>query len=778
VGTGNLGYGAVITHTVCADRATPTGNEVGNANAATDIESCYDLELMDSNGDGLTAPHSATGSGGLAGGFTLQIDYGHVVVEHRGRACPSGSSSSEEEWNECAVENGFGYCGVRVCTISDGSNGGVGRATVSNLSGSHCSLDTPQCDASSSSATSSSSIKVVVDTDSYADELSYEVRKSNRNDSTKMKLATQGELILAGGNPVYAEGTETVILGQLGVGIALADNESYESAMCLPDSMTAVASAEDTCYDIRAYDAYGDGMGCGADGSFSVVLETPDERYKLTQLDKNQAKKQSVEGQVKLACMNKEKLSKWSYCAVRVCADGTVEGLEGNQCDFGMGEALIDTRYLDVEIDPLQEMGVPPVVNAQSVMQSQSGNKPEKVEMIKFENFELSIVDGNKPSSEKDDIIDPTWAEYYENLQPGFKEDGAFQQPVPSSESYQDSRPNKQGQGMKGPRPNAAKLNNQEGSSSSTPKPQKEGVGQKGPRPNAAKLNLPGQEEDDMRPNSSSQGPDQIILPLKPFGTDLLDVNFPKSIKFPRPKQLSAAVATYLLETFAENDDNDTPTDFNLECNKSRERVGAEVRWHVDCDGTAVYPSSAEPPRMKLLNKLVRDAFEGKSKEDFLELMYGMDDDALSPSSNTSNNNAQRRKKKQQKRKKMMQRLKAKQAQMQQQPSPSSAVNINQVMNDKKQSKLDKKQAKQQQQQQASQSSPPKEGELNVMGYISGSQNINQFSSAVGEDGNIYVFIGDEKKEGRQKRNKNNPKKDSGGGGRHRMLRSPLKDGR
>ena len=121
----------------------------------------------------------------------------------------------------------------------------------------------------------------------------------------------------------------------------------------------------------------------------------------------------------------------------------------------------------------------------------------------------------------------------------------------------------------------------------------------------------------------------------------------------------------------------------------------------------------------------------------------------------------------------MMKRLKAKQAQMQ--PQSSSAVNINQVMNDKKQSKLDKKQAKQQQASQSS--SSPKEGELNVMGYISGSQNMNQLSSALGEDGNIYVYIGDEKKKRNKNNNEDHPKKDAGGG-RHRMLRSPLKDER
>eukprot|EP00578_Thalassiosira_sp_NH16_P008111 CAMPEP_0181107902 /NCGR_PEP_ID=MMETSP1071-20121207/17334_1 /TAXON_ID=35127 /ORGANISM="Thalassiosira sp., Strain NH16" /LENGTH=894 /DNA_ID=CAMNT_0023191449 /DNA_START=62 /DNA_END=2743 /DNA_ORIENTATION=+ len=733
VSDGNLGYGAVVTHTVCADRATVPATTESSSSAttaaATDVGSCYDLELRDENGDGLTAPHS--GEGGLAGGFSLRVDgHGVAAVEHRGKAC---NSDDDDEWNSCAIENGFESCAVRVCVLVDGSGG----TTVSNLGGSQCSLDRP-CP----SDPATSSVSVMVDTDSYADEISYEVRRSSRSDPGMMDRATENELILAGGNPVYMTGTDDVILGQLGVGAALLDNESYESSMCLP-----AEPDEDTCYDFRAYDAYGDGMGCGADGTLSIVIETPDERWKLEQKDRDMARMQDVDGEKVLACTDKERLSKWSYCAVRVCADGTVEGLEGNQCDFGMGDSLIDEDYLEEKVDPLAGIDS---IRPQSG--GGFGGMPEKDEVTKIEveDFKFDIIDdtdnidGNEGDQGKNQVKpepideDPTWAEYYEKLQPGFVENGAFQQPNPASEPYQDNRPDKNG-GNKGPRPNAAKLDNQGGGASKRPRPNK---GKKGPRPNAAKMG------DKMKPNSSNayeQGrEDPIILPLKPFTANLLEVDFPQPARLGRADQLSSAIATFLLEHFADEADISTPMNFNLDCTKSRGRVGPEERWVVDCEGEAVYPpgSLSSLPRMKVLNRTVRDAFVGESKEDFLKMMYDRDDS--SPPPGNSNKESTRERKKRLKKEKL-QRLKQKQKQkqkqqMQQQSSSGTTVNIN--INQFTENKQDKKQAKQDRLKQQKQQK--QDGELNVMGYVSGTQQMNQMSDTEKGyaliDGNIHVW--------------------------------------
>ncbi len=460
VGAGNLGYGAVVIDTICADKATGANDSSSSSLSLppTFIESCYDIEVFDANGDGLTSPWGAVDSG-LSGGFSLSLD-GIDILEHRSKACLM--DDDEQKWNECAAANGFEYCGVRVCTTASGAEVS-GSATISNLSGSQCTVFQPQClsGSSSSSSQSSSSILIQVETDSFAGELSWEVRVSSKSDPTSMKRAFDNELLLAGGNPFYQEidsspsSVSNIMLGQPGVGVPLQSHESYNSTACLSDSAK--------CYDFRAYDEYGDGLGCGADGSLSVVLETAvsaDRREKLTvtQEDRNMAKRQEVDGKKKLACMDESGLSKWNYCAVRVCTDGTLIALEGNQCDFGMGEDLIDSRFSD--IDPLSGL----------TMRPRQDEMPEDEEVIKLEdtmpepievedlNFDVTeeFIVKDIENVEREEDVDKTWAEYYEALQPGLRGDpqAAFAQPDQDDsnrdEPTQDT-PTKL-HGVKGPR--------------------------------------------------------------------------------------------------------------------------------------------------------------------------------------------------------------------------------------------------------------------------------------------------------------------------------------
>jgi len=731
LGSGKLGYGAVVTHTICADKAprlsTMTSMAASSANKRI-IESCYDLELSDSNGDGLTAPHSA--QGGLAGGFSFSID-GNVAVEHRGEACLSDDNA---EWNDCAVKSGFEYCGVRVCTVNN--NDGASEAIISSLSGSQCALAAPMCDAESIIASSASSISVNVDTDSYADELSWELRQSTKNDSKKMNQALQNDLLLAGGEPVYQEGSiDNVIMGQPGVGVALDGNESYESEACLPDSQ----GEDNTCYDFRAYDAYGDGMGCGADGSLSIVLETEEGRMTLEQTDRDMAKRQRVDGEQRLACMNKKKLSKWSYCAVRICADGEVIGLEGNQCEFGFGDDLVDQDYLDT--DPLSGL---------SMKLQNSGLEEDEVVMIELEDIGLNvIIDTDNaadnlvivPITEED--LDPTWAAYYDALGPEFKDNpnGASMQPNNAESSPNQDKPPKNGQ--KGPRPNAGKLNNKY-------------QGVKGPKQNSGKLNNSQGQNGPQEPipmnqqQQQQQGREQT-MELKRFSTNLLEVRFPYPLKYTRNNQISDEVSDYLVSYFADKNNRNGPDDedvapikFELDCTKVQRNIGPEKRWVMNCDGTAVFQSSSPSPlpTKKVMNNIIRDAFMGESKEQFLERMYNYD---------TKKNNKVMKK----------QKLEAKKDKLQQK---QGAINIGEAMDQKKQNKLQKKQmkmdrleVKNQKQQQKQQQ---EQGE-NVMGYVSGSQYMSEMSDSDKGyaiiDGNIHVYIDDDKK---------------GGGRRHeRMLR-------
>lgn len=464
VGAGNLGYGAVVIDTICADKATGANNSSSSFLPLTFIESCYDIEVFDANGDGLTSSWGAFD--GLSGGFSLSLD-GIDILEHRSMACIM--NDDEQKWNECAATNGFEYCGLRVCTTASGAEVS-GSATISNLSGSQCTVFQPQCLSGSSSSSSlssssspgsASSILVQVETDSFANELSWEVRVSSKSDPTSMKRAFDKELLLAGGMPFYQEtdsSSSNIMLGQSGVGVPLQDHESYNSTACLSDHLSS-----SQCYDFRVYDEYGDGLGCGADGSLSIVLETvvsADRREKLTvtQEDRNMAKRQEVNGKKKLACMDESGLSKWNYCAVRVCTDGTLIALEGNQCDFGMGEDLIDSRFTG--IDPLSGL----------TMRLSQDEMPEDNEVIKLEdampepikvedlNFdvtkEFNVKDIEKVENEDD--VDKTWAEYYEALEPGLRGDpqAAFAQP--DKEDSNRDKPNQDMptklHGVKGPR--------------------------------------------------------------------------------------------------------------------------------------------------------------------------------------------------------------------------------------------------------------------------------------------------------------------------------------
>lgn len=467
VGSGNLGYGAVVIDTICVDKAKSSAINTSSP-SLTFVESCYDIELFDANGDGLTSSWGAVE--GISGGFSLSLD-GSDILEHRSQACLMGDDQS---WNECAATNGFEYCGLRVCTTASGAEVS-GSATVSNLSGSQCSVFQPQClsgvsssSSSTSSPLSSSSILVQVETDSFADELSWEVRVSSKSDPISIKRAFENELLLAGGKPFYQEGTDSsssnnILMGQPGVGVPLQDHETYNSTACLPDHQSV------KCYDFRAYDKYGDGLGCGADGSLSIVLETAvsaDRREKLTvaQEDKNMAKRQEVDGEKKLACMDESRLSKWNYCAVRVCTDGALIALEGNQCDFGMGEDLIDSRFSD--IDPLSGLTMRPrqdelpkdeeVIKLEDAMP-----EPIDVEDLNFDVTEEFIVKDVEKVERVDDP-DETWAEYYEALEPGLRGDpqAAFAQPdqdkpnqdKPNQDSIPDEDTPAKMHGVKGPR--------------------------------------------------------------------------------------------------------------------------------------------------------------------------------------------------------------------------------------------------------------------------------------------------------------------------------------
>lgn len=764
MGSGKMGYGAVVTQMFCGDKSSSMTSSTPEERGTSTIESCYDLDVYDSMGDGLTSPWAA--QGGLAGGFSFSID-GEVVVEHRGMACPTGDT---DEWEDCAIQNGFDYCGVRVCTVNDN---GEFKATMNTLSGSQCSLSLPQCDAESRFASSQSSIKVNVATDSFADELSWDLRKSSKTDSKSMDQGVNNDLLLSGGGQVYEEGSKTEVkLGQRGVGVPLGDNDMYLSKACLPDDQT-----DDTCYDFRAYDTYGDGMGCGADGSLSITLQTEDGTLNLEQEDTNIAKRQQVNGQMQMACMGRKKLSKWSFCAVRICSDGEVFGLEGNQCDFGLGDALIDEAFLG--LDPFSVVNMRPQgSDVDMTPQNSDVTKPEKeeVEVITVDLDDLGLDVIFFAEDEIAEIVpaDQTWAEYYEELGPGFTLEtlNASLQPNNDEVSPTQAKPNQQGntnfQGQKGPRPDSGKLNTNQGQQDNTnfqavkgPRPdsgkldtnqgQQDNTSfqaQKGPRPNSGKLNPKPQNEQFNFQSANGNQQQERTAPLKPFSTDLLSVQFPYPLEHQRANQMSYEVSEYLVTYFADMNSRNgrllegeamTPIRFDLDCTKDQKNVGQEKRWVMSCDGDAVFrtSSSATLPTKKDMNKVIRDAFLGEPKEQFLEKMY--DHDGKKKKNQT----------KEEKLKAREEKLQQKQAEKSKLQQKQEVLNIDQVgMDNKKQTKLEKKQMKMDKLEAKREKLQLKQQEQqgeNTMGYVSGSMSEMSDSdkgfAIIG--GDIHVFVKD-----------------------------------
>ncbi|EJK55057.1 hypothetical protein THAOC_25252, partial [Thalassiosira oceanica] len=134
-------------------------------------------------------------------------------------------------------------------------------------------------------------VRVELRTDSYAsDETSWELRRSDLNASPMLDAAANSELLMAGGSPVF-DGAGRAWMGQFGVGVDLdGPDETFESTTCMSEEESA--SRNGGCYDFRAYDTYGDGMGCGADGLIKVQVG----RTRLVQRDGNMARRQEVDG--------------------------------------------------------------------------------------------------------------------------------------------------------------------------------------------------------------------------------------------------------------------------------------------------------------------------------------------------------------------------------------------------------------------------------------------------------------------------------------------------
>lgn len=251
------------------------------------------------------------------------------------------------------------------------------------MKGSQCSVNKRGCGSAAATFSTSDAFQVHLETDGYSADISWDLRDGD------------GNLVMSGG--------DTDILGALAYhGAVDYDNfESFDSSVCLP---------QDQCYDFRAYDVYGDGLACGSDGSISISI--PGGKT-LVQQDNNAANLQRLnDGTKTLACMEKKEkrgLQAWSFCHIRVCQDGSVIGLAGNQCSFG------DKKLIDPDATGnIAEVGMSLHSQASSPAKN---DKPcsEGRDCTLAQEFSVSDPEF-LTASPKDKEEDMNWAEYYHPL--------------------------------------------------------------------------------------------------------------------------------------------------------------------------------------------------------------------------------------------------------------------------------------------------------------------------------------------------------------------------
>ena len=112
------------------------------------------------------------------------------------------------------------------------------------------------------------------------------------------------------------------------------------------------------------------------------------------------------------------------------------------------------------------------------------------------------------------------------------------------------------------------------------------------------------------------------VLQLKTFNIALLSTNFPYKMKYRRSKDITKFVSTFLEEqwtTINSNDDKDNAPTFQLNCNKSRSKMGNDKRWVITCeDNMVIFKNSP-----KLVDSFISDVLTDKdTMEKFLERMY------------------------------------------------------------------------------------------------------------------------------------------------------------
>jgi hypothetical protein len=392
-------------------------------------------------------------------------------------------------------------------------------------------------------------LKVKVDTDGYAQDLSWDLRDSN------------GNLVMCGGN---GHGSTLAQAGS----VEFDNFESFQNTICLP-------SKREECYYFRAYDAYGDGISCGADGAISLSFPGV---TTLLQMDENVAKLQRVEdGRRKMACMEDNRgLRTWSLCHVRICADGSITGLEGNQCSFGNPD-LIDLNASGQLLNGME-------LNLQAFTEAQVFSTADRPQALSQATNSQSTSSSKDPCADRD----CTLAQEFSITKPELMT-ASFENEEDDLSYAEYYHP------LIGASNSGSSNNNDQASGAIKPQSSETFVG------------------------------NEYKLPLEPFYAHLLPLSSPYNLRYYRPHHMSLAISTYLLSYLDQNvegwADNNAPLHFELDCNKSIEQFVSTSRRLIKCKGDAVFPKPSLPDD-GVMNDLVHQAFAGMYHEEFLVFMY------------------------------------------------------------------------------------------------------------------------------------------------------------
>ena len=169
------------------------------------------------------------------------------------------------------------------------------------------------------------------------------------------------------------------------------------------------------------------------------------------------------------------------------------------------------------------------------------------------------------------------------------------------------------------------------------------------PKPKPVDEDISPQNTVQSRPSSSSMSTTlsegSYALQVKTFHIALLSTNFPYKMKARRPKDITNFVETFLEEQWEviNNDDDKnskqnnggarsttaitssnrsstTTPKFQLNCNKSKSKMGNDNRWVITCDDNMAIFTKTHP---QFVDSFISDVLTNKdTMEEFLERMY------------------------------------------------------------------------------------------------------------------------------------------------------------